>query len=229
MVWPTARDEAELVEDFGLVIREQDQIDCGFSSFDGMLHWAIGKSSSPFVFFFSFSFTMYSSRSDSTISELKLKGANFCAMMTLFSMESHLKISVEQELVEKLDMPSDAELMQIAVSDLNNASLSLEDFHRETLTGHNDLVILFWVQSPSNLCYFGNMFQALTAINTLLQLKSIEPLILRDFCGLEGALERMKLQLEESMADEDKRDYPADVESLRGEMELIFRTKRGLL
>lgn len=161
--------------------------------------------------------------------ELKLKGGNFCAMMTLFSMESHLKISVEQELVEKLDMPSDAELMQIAVSDLNNASLSLEDFHRETLTGHNDLVILFWVQSPSNLCYFGNMFQALTAINTLLQLKSIEPLILRDFCGLEGALERMKLQLEESMADEDKRDYPADVESLRGEMELIFRTKRGLL
>ncbi|KAG2247663.1 hypothetical protein Bca52824_087291 [Brassica carinata] len=59
--------------------------------------------------------------------------------------------------------------------------LSLEDFHRETLTGHNDLVILFWVQSPSNLCYFGNMFQALTAINTLLQLKSIEPLILVDF------------------------------------------------
>ena len=72
MVWPTARDEAELVEDFGLVIREQDQIDYGFSSFDGMLHWAIGKSSSPFVFFFSFSFTMYSSRSDSTISGTSL-------------------------------------------------------------------------------------------------------------------------------------------------------------
>lgn len=36
----------------------------------------------------------------------------------------------EQELVEKLNMPSDAKLMQIAVSDLNNASLSLEDRHR---------------------------------------------------------------------------------------------------
>lgn len=39
----------------------------------------------------------------------------------------------------------------------------------------------------------------------------------------------MKLQLEESMADEDKRDYAADVESLRGEVELIFRKKLGLL
>lgn len=73
------------------------------------------------------------------------------------------------------------------------------------------------------------MFQALTAINTLLQLKSIDPLILRDFCGLEGALERMKLQLKESMTDEDKRDYAADVEILRGEVELIFRGKLGQL
>lgn len=73
------------------------------------------------------------------------------------------------------------------------------------------------------------MFQALEAIKTLLRLKSIEPLILRDFCGLEGALERMKLRLEESMADEYKRDYAADVESLRGEVELIFRQKLGHL
>lgn len=78
--------------------------------------------------------------------------------------------------------------------------------------------------SPSNL---GCVFQALEAIKTLLQLKSIEPSVLRDFCGLEGALERMKLQLEESMADENMRDYAADVESLRGEVELIFRGKLG--
>lgn len=43
IVWSTARDEAELVEDSGVVIGEQDQIDGGFSSLDGMLHWAIGK------------------------------------------------------------------------------------------------------------------------------------------------------------------------------------------
>lgn len=91
------------------------------------------------------------------------------------------------------------------------------------------IILLFWPQSPSNLWLLcvNNFFQALTAISTLLQLKTIEPLILRDFCGLEGALERMKLQLEESMADEDKRDYAEDVESLRGEVELIFRKKLG--
>ena len=31
------------------------------------------------------------------------------------------------------------------------------------------------------------------------------------------------------MADEDKRDYAADVETLRGEVELIFRKKLGQL
>lgn len=35
-----------------------------------------------------------------------------------------------QELMEKLKMPSDAQLMQIAIDDLNNSSLSLEDRHR---------------------------------------------------------------------------------------------------
>lgn len=43
MVWSSARDEAELVQDSGAVIGEQDQIDGGFSSLDGMLHWAIGN------------------------------------------------------------------------------------------------------------------------------------------------------------------------------------------
>lgn len=35
-----------------------------------------------------------------------------------------------QELMEKLKIPSDAQLMQIAIDDLNNSSLSLEDHHR---------------------------------------------------------------------------------------------------
>lgn len=37
---------------------------------------------------------------------------------------------VAQELMEKLKMPSDAQLMQIALDDLSNSSLSLEDRHR---------------------------------------------------------------------------------------------------
>ncbi|KAL0714169.1 hypothetical protein Bca4012_021148 [Brassica carinata] len=350
MVWSTARDEAELVEDSGLVIGEQDQIDGGFSSLDGMLHWAIGHSD------------------PATLKEAA-KDAQKMSMDELQKRQVELK-----ELVEKLNMPSDAKLMQIAVSDLNNASLSLEDRHRalhellilvEPIDNANDLSksgglkvvagelshsdsevrkLAAWVLGKASqnnpfvqaqvlelgaLTTLINMvnststeeavkalfavsalirnnvagqdmfyaahgyimlrdvmrngsldiklrrkavflvgdladFQlqntekaqlpvfsdrlflksvvdlilvldldlqekALTAINTLLQLKSIEPLILRDFCGLEGALERMKLQLKESMADEDKRDYAADVESLRGEVELIFRGKLGQL
>lgn len=32
--------------------------------------------------------------------------------------------------MEKMKMPSDSQLMQIAIDDLNNSSLSLEDHHR---------------------------------------------------------------------------------------------------
>jgi hypothetical protein len=35
-----------------------------------------------------------------------------------------------QELMEKLKMPSDADLMKIAIGDLNNSSISLEDRQR---------------------------------------------------------------------------------------------------
>jgi hypothetical protein len=35
-----------------------------------------------------------------------------------------------QELMEKLKMPSDADLMKIAIDDLNNSSISLEDRQR---------------------------------------------------------------------------------------------------
>ncbi|KAF8099775.1 hypothetical protein N665_0237s0029 [Sinapis alba] len=350
MVWSSARDEAELVEDSGLVIGEQDQIDGGFSSLDGMLHWAIGHSD------------------PATLKEAA-KDAEKMSMDELQKRQVELK-----ELVEKLNMPSDGKLMQIAVSDLVNASLSLEDRHRalqellilvEPIDNANDLsksggikvvagelnhsdsdvrklaawvlgkasqnnpfvqaqvlelgalttlinmvnststeeavkalfavsalirnniaghdmfyaahgyIMLRDVMSNGSLdiklrrkavflvgdlaefqlqnteraelpVFSDRLFlksvvdlilvldldlqeKALTAINTLLQLKSIDPLILRDFCGLEGALERMKLQLKESMTDEDKRDYAADVEILRGEVELIFRGKLGQL
>ncbi|KAL1199821.1 hypothetical protein V5N11_013079 [Cardamine amara subsp. amara] len=350
VVWSTATDEAELVEDSGVVIGEQDQIDGGFSSLDGMLHWAIGHSD------------------PATLKEAA-KDAEKMSMDELQKRQLELK-----ELVEKLKMPSDAKLMQIAIDDLKNSSLSLEDRHRalqellilvEPIDNANDLsksgglsvvagelnhsdtdvrklaawvigkacqnnpfvqeqvlelgaltALIKMVNSSSaeeagkalfavsalirnniagqDMFYAGHGYimlqdvmsngsldiklrrksvflvgdlaecqlqntekaelpifndrlflksvvdlivvldldlqeKALTAIKTLLELKSVEPQILREFCGLEGALERMKLQLEESMVDEDKRDYAADVESLRGEVELIFRQKLGLL
>ncbi|CAH8268311.1 unnamed protein product [Arabidopsis lyrata] len=350
IVWSTARDEAELVEDSGVVIGEQDQIDGGFSSLDGMLHWAIGHSD------------------PATLKEAA-KDAEKMSLDELQKRQLELK-----ELVEKLKMPSDANLMQIAIDDLKNSSLSLEDRHRalqellilvEPIDNANDLsksgglrvvagelnhddtevrklaawvlgkasqnnpfvqeqvlelgaltTLIKMVNSSSDeeavkalfavsalirnniagqdmfyaahgyimlkdvmsngsldiklrrkavflvgdlaesqlqntgkdeLPIFKDRFflksvvdlivvldldlqeKALTAIQTLLQLKSIEPQILKEFCGLEETLERMKLQLEESMADEYKRDYAADVESIRGEVELIFRQKLGLL
>ncbi|CAE6075923.1 unnamed protein product [Arabidopsis arenosa] len=350
IVWSTARDEAELVEDSGVVIGEQDQIDGGFSSLDGMLHWAIGHSD------------------PATLKEAA-KDAEKMSLDELQKRQLELK-----ELVEKLKMPSDAKLMQIAIDDLKNSSLSLEDRHRalqellilvEPIDNANDLSksgglrvvagelnhddtevrkLAAWVLGKASqnnpivqeqvlelgaltplikmvnsssaeeavkalfavsalirnniagqdmfyaahgyimlqdvmsngsldiklrrkavflvgdlaesqlqntekdeLPIFKDRFflksvvdlivvldldlqeKALTAIQTLLQLKSIEPRILKEFCGLEEALERMKLQLEESMADEYKRDYAADVESIRGEVEVIFRQKLGLL
>ncbi|THF99232.1 hypothetical protein TEA_013112 [Camellia sinensis var. sinensis] len=67
--------------------------------------------------------------------------------------------------------------------------------------------------------------QALVAIKNLLQLKTTEALVFKDFCGLDGALHRMRQQLQQLMAEEYLRDYALDVESLRREVELIFHGK----
>lgn len=69
--------------------------------------------------------------------------------------------------------------------------------------------------------------QALVAIKNLLQLRTAEPLVFKDFCGLDGALERTRRQLQNLMADENLKDYAIDVESIRSEVELIFHRKMG--
>lgn len=51
---------------------------------------------------------------------------NHCAFLEYLI----LVLCWHQELMEKLKMPSDAQLMQTALNDLNNSSLSLEDQHR---------------------------------------------------------------------------------------------------
>lgn len=69
--------------------------------------------------------------------------------------------------------------------------------------------------------------QALAAIKNLLQLRTIEALVLKDFCGLDTALERLRQQLQDLMQEEYQRDYAMDVEVLRREVELIFQRKLG--
>ncbi|KAJ6695143.1 ARM REPEAT SUPERFAMILY PROTEIN [Salix koriyanagi] len=61
----------------------------------------------------------------------------------------------------------------------------------------------------------------------LLQLKTTEALIFKDFCDLNGSLERMRQQLLDLMASEDHRDYAVDLETLRREVELLFHEKLG--
>lgn len=67
--------------------------------------------------------------------------------------------------------------------------------------------------------------QALVALKNLLQLKTTEALVFKDFCGLDGALERLRQRLQDLMVEEEHRDYVMDVERLRSEVQQIFDRK----
>ncbi|KAB5564742.1 hypothetical protein DKX38_004796 [Salix brachista] len=101
-----------------------DDLDGGFSSLDGMLQWAIGHSD-----------------------PVKLKESAEDAQRLSASELQKRQLEIK-ELIEKMKMPSDAQLMQIAIDDLNNSSSSLEDRQRalqellilvEPLDNANDL------------------------------------------------------------------------------------------
>ncbi|OIT30004.1 hypothetical protein A4A49_14119 [Nicotiana attenuata] len=102
---PAAKEEGDELGPMGLNFKEEE-IDGGFSSLDGMLQWAIGHSD-PGV--------------------LKERSEVFQRMSPEELKERQTEI---KELVEKLKMPSDAQLMQIAVNDLDNSSLPLEHHQR---------------------------------------------------------------------------------------------------
>ena len=69
------------------------------------------------------------------------------------------------------------------------------------------------------------MLKALVAIKNLSQLRTTDDRVFKDFCELDGALERMKQQLQQLLVREYQRDYAMDLESLRREVELIFHGK----
>ncbi|KAF3661029.1 putative serine/threonine-protein kinase Aurora-3-like isoform X1 [Capsicum annuum] len=74
----------------------------GFSSLDGMLQWAIGHS-------------------DPGVLKQRSEDVQRMSVEELQNRQTELK-----ELMERLKMPSDAQLMQVAVNDLDNSSLPLE-------------------------------------------------------------------------------------------------------
>ncbi|XP_062155292.1 hsp70 nucleotide exchange factor FES1 isoform X2 [Alnus glutinosa] len=353
LFWSTAKEEVDLLrnpqaqEDSTEAVAYDDS-DGGFSSLEGMLQWAIGHSD-----------------------PLKLKETSE-AVQRLSPSELKKRQIELKELMEKLKTPSDAQLMQIAIDDLNNSSLSLEDRQRalqellvlvEPIDNANDLnklgglavviqelnnpepdirMVAAWILGKASqnnpvvqrqvlelgalsklmkmvksssveeaikalyavsalirsnltgqelfyaeagdimlqdilskssidirlrrkavslvgdltecqlenldkaeLPFFSNRFflksvvdlmasddldlqeKALVAIKNLLQLRMPEPLVFKDFCGLDGALERTRRQLQNLMADKYLKDYAMDVESLRSEVELIFHRKMG--
>lgn len=101
-----ARKEESLDDSLSVFNNNQDDLDGGFSSLDGMLQWAIGHS-------------------DPAKLQETAKDVQGLSSSELNKRQMEIK-----ELVEELKMPSDAQLMQIAIRDLNNSSLSLEDHHR---------------------------------------------------------------------------------------------------
>ncbi|KAF2288439.1 hypothetical protein GH714_007496 [Hevea brasiliensis] len=356
LFWSTAKEESDLMlkaepdEDSSAasVVNDHDEVDGGFSSLDGMLQWAIGHSDPE---------------------KLKETAQDVQRLSPSELKKRQMEI---KELMEKMKMPSDSQLMQIALDDLNNSSLSLEDHHRalqellilvEPIDNANDLTKLgglhvlirelnhpdsdirrvsAWVLGKASqnnafvqkqvlelgaltklikmvkstsieesikalyavsalirnnvggqelfyaeagdkmlqdilsnlsidirlqkkavflvadlaecqlenvgraeLPFFRNHFflksivdltastdldlqeKALVAIKNLLRLKTTEALVFKDLCGLDDALERMRLQLQDLLVEEYHRDFAMDTESLRREVELIFHSKLG--
>ncbi|OVA03066.1 Nucleotide exchange factor Fes1 [Macleaya cordata] len=67
--------------------------------------------------------------------------------------------------------------------------------------------------------------KALMAVKSLLKLKTTKALDFKDFCGLDGVMERTREQLQQLMGEEYQRDFARDMENLCREVELIFRRK----
>lgn len=114
LYWSTAKEEGDLVAkadaagDSSLLWDDDDEnhrdFDAGgFSSLDGMLQWAIGHSDP---------------------SKLKEAAKDVQRLSPDELKKRHVEI---KELMEKLKMPSDAQLMRIAIDDLKNSSLPSED------------------------------------------------------------------------------------------------------
>ncbi|CAM8943424.1 unnamed protein product [Rhodiola kirilowii] len=67
--------------------------------------------------------------------------------------------------------------------------------------------------------------KALVAIKNLLQLRSTDAVIFKDFCDLENVLAKLHQQLLHMMTDDVSDGYATDVESLRKDVELTFQEK----
>lgn len=66
--------------------------------------------------------------------------------------------------------------------------------------------------------------QVLQAIKNLLQLKSVDVSIFKDYCRLDMALEGLRQQLQK-MLEQNDREFVLEVENLRREVEFIYQSR----
>lgn len=66
--------------------------------------------------------------------------------------------------------------------------------------------------------------QVLQAIKNLLQIRSVDVSIFKEFCRLDMALEGLRQQLQK-MLEQNDREYVLEVENLRREVELIYLSR----
>lgn len=119
IVWDTAYGDSDILavidpNEDTVAGGEASEFTGGFSSLEGMLQWAIGHSD---------------------VEKLKEKANNVQRSSPAELKQRQLEI---KELMEKLKVPSDAELMKVAIDNLSNYSISLEDRQRAL----NELLIL---------------------------------------------------------------------------------------
>ncbi|PUZ71499.1 hypothetical protein GQ55_2G318300 [Panicum hallii var. hallii] len=117
---------------------EEDEFAGGFGSLDSMLQWAIGNSDPE---------------------KLKEEAAD----VQKLSADELLKRRQEiKELMEKLKMPSDADLMKIAIADLKNSSISLEDRQRAL---QELLVLVELIDNANDLDKLGGLLPVIQELN----------------------------------------------------------------
>ncbi|KAF6163759.1 hypothetical protein GIB67_012118 [Kingdonia uniflora] len=116
----------------------EEELDGGFSTLDGMLQWAIGNSNPE---------------------KLKETAKDVQCLSTSDLKERQWKI---KEALEQLKMPSDAQLMQIAIADLNNSSLSLEEYHRAL---QELLVLVEVIDNANDLNNLGGLAVVIRELN----------------------------------------------------------------
>ncbi|KAL9151925.1 hypothetical protein ABFS82_11G084100 [Erythranthe guttata] len=120
-----------------LLVEEDTHLDGGFSSLDGMLQWAIGHSDPAKL-------------KETTLNVQRL------------SPEELKQRQMEIKELEKLQMPSDAKLMTVAINDLNNLSLSLEDRRRAL---QELLVLVEPIENANDLHKLGGLTAVIKELN----------------------------------------------------------------